>query len=412
MNYERIRVYITPLIYEDIYGDEENVTSNIDVSAFVHENFGKIKREVDSGDYDFGVFVFGSINLKCFNDEGLFSTPDDYRSIFKWKRDLAKVKIVYLDADNNESVLFNGLLNEDTTREEDMPDSDIDDNTIKFRILSMDSVFRHVEVTGGAVAAGIYVSTAIKTILNTTKIKTVLNYDAANINVNTDIQIDNGEFFSGLSTKDALDELLLVSNSILYIDKDFNIHVKPRIESPNTYNLYGHTDPLGRGNILSIKSFNTGIQRTFTAIKVNDTEVQDAATVEEYGYRLKTIDTDIIDDPEKEEIIALNILDEFKVPRFECKVKVPATDVAGIELFDQVQIYYPLRYLPPEGEEFVTTVNSFKLGTSKPSRVKGSVSIPEKLLWKVIGIDEDVKNFTTELKLRQVGKNYGEGYIT
>ena len=409
MSYERIRIMITPLWYEGVYSDVIDVTEDIDITAFVKDNIGSIRREIDNGDYDFGMFVFGSVILRCFNDEGLFSSPEDSRSIFKYSRDLARVKLVYLDEDNNQSVLFEGIINDDTSRDEDLPDDDIKTGTIKFRVLSLDSIFRHVNITGGTIATGVLLSTAIKQLLNTTRITNVLSFDPVNINVDTDVIIDEGEYFSGMSAKDALDELLLAANSILLIDDDKNIIVTPRVENIDTYSLYAPHDPLGCGNILEVKGYNSGLQRAFSVIEVNDTEVSDLASVDDYGSRKKSINLDFITNPESEEIIATNLLNEFKTPRPECVVKVPFIDIANIKLMDQAMIDYPLRVIPPPGEEFITTVNTMVIGTSKINQVSGSISISPKVQWKVISITPDPKNFISSIKLRQIGKEYGQG---
>lgn len=404
-----IRVLITPLHYDGIYGDEVDVTKDIDITALVKDNLGKISREIDNGDFDFGVFVYGSITLRCYNDEGFFSMPEDARSIFKYRRDLARVKIVYTST--IESILFEGIINEDTSRDEDLPDDDIKTGTIKFRVLSLDSILRHTKVAGGAIATGITISTAIKQILNTTYITNVLNFDPLKITVNTDVIVDDGDYFTGATVKSALDELLIAGNSILVIDDDYNIIVTPRIENPTLHKLYAAHDALGRGNILEIKNYNDGLHRSFSAIEIDDTEVINPAAVSDYGYRQKSISLDFITFEESKEIIAQNILDEFATPRKECVVKVAFDDIAGVRLLDQVQIDYPLQVLPPKGEQFVTTVNTLVVGQSKPNRVRGSISISSKFRWKIIGIFEGLKYFTTELKLRHVGKEYGQGVV-
>ncbi len=254
MSYERIRVTITPLFYEGEYGSEVDVTKDIDISGFVQENIGSIKREIDNGDYDFGVFTFGAITLKCFNDEGLFSAPEDSRSMFKYKRDLARVIIKYVGLNNVEHLLFEGLINEDTTRDEDLPDDDFKTGIVRFRVLSLDSIFRHVKVAGGAVATGVSISDAIKQILNTTAITNILTFDPAKINVQNDVVINNGDHFTGMAVKEALDELLLAANSILIVDDTNTIIVTPRTENNTLHQYFASYDPLNRGNVFEIKN--------------------------------------------------------------------------------------------------------------------------------------------------------------
>lgn len=412
MSYDRIRVLVTPLHYDGIYGDVIDITKDVDVTAFVKDNIGSIKTEIDNGDYDIGVFTFGSIKLSCYNDEGRFAVPEDPRSLFKYKRDLTQVKIIYLDADNVRTTIFEGLINEDTTRDEDLPDDDITSGMVRFRVLSLDSIFRHVEVAGGAIATGISLSDAIKQILNTTAITRVLNFDANNIAVDTDVPIDNGEYFTAKTVKEALDELLLAANAVLLIDANKNIIVTPRTETETVHRFYAPHDPLNRGDILEIKGYNSGLHRCFSAVEVNETEVIDQPSIDDYGYRQKSISLDFIDNTDNEETIGQAVLDEFHTPRLECEVKLPLADSAQCRLRDQVVLDYPLRVIPPGGQDYVTTVNTFIAGQSHANRVSGSIEISPKVRWKIIGIRLNTRNLTTQLKLRQIGKKYGQGIVS
>ena len=406
MTYKNYKVLITPLYYDNVYGDEIDVTSNIDISDLIAQSaLSNIKKQFDNGDYDFGIFVFGDISLKCINSNGRFNDPSDYRTIFKYKRDLAKVKVVFVNNDLSENIIFEGLVNEDGTR------VDIENNSVRLRVLSLDSILDQTAVIGGTVEAGVSFNDAIKQMLNTTQIKSVLNYDPNNINVDLDLVIDDGDFFTNLTVKEALDNILIASSSILYIDKDNNIIVTNRNESINKYNLYGDGNSLGLENIVSVKNYNSGTQRAFSSIKVNDTVITDQAYVEEYGFRQKSVDFNFINSIEKEEIIAQKLLDEFKVPRAECEITVLSESILGIELLDMVQVDYPLRFAPSGNQQNIVTVDTAVIGESEIPLAIGSVSINQNIKWKVTAIDFKPRNFTTTLRLRQAGKKYGEGHF-
>ena len=52
------KVLITPLESRNVYGAEIDVTADLDVSEFVTEKgIGKIKNQIDNGDYDSGLGV-------------------------------------------------------------------------------------------------------------------------------------------------------------------------------------------------------------------------------------------------------------------------------------------------------------------------------------------------------------------
>ena len=406
MTYRFYKVLITPLEYEGVYGTTIDVTQDIDITDFITQSgISNVRKQFDNGDYDVGIFVFGDITLQCFNSGGKFNDPHDARSIFKYKRDLAQIKVVHVAADGTETVMFEGLLNEDGTR------IDVDRNIVRLKVLSFDSIFDQVEVAGGAVGTGVNYSVAIKQILNTTDITNVLNYDPSNINVDLDQAIDDGDFFTGKTVKSALDDLLFASNSILYIDANKNIIVSDRTESSSLFTLYGDGDPLGRENIIKIKEYNSGIQRAFSSVKINDSEVSDEAYVSDYGFRQKSESPGFLNTPSKEKEIGNRILDEFKVPRLECEVTTGAENLLGVELLDKVKIDHPLRVAPSNGQDNVPTVDTSVINETLMPKEFGSISISPEILWKVTAIEHNIKNFTTTLRLRQAGKVYGQGYF-
>jgi putative ubiquitin-RnfH superfamily antitoxin RatB of RatAB toxin-antitoxin module len=62
------QVLITPLVSRDQYGTELDVTKDIDLSDYIKEGgIGTIKQDIDNGDYDVGVFTYGSITMRAFN---------------------------------------------------------------------------------------------------------------------------------------------------------------------------------------------------------------------------------------------------------------------------------------------------------------------------------------------------------
>ena len=398
----RYEVLFTPLVSETEYGDTINVTKDIDVTDLLKE-LGSITNEVDNGDYDIGVFTFGDITIGAKNHKRQFSPAEDWRSIFPYKRDRTKVDVWFYDREQNRTLAFRGLINDDATR------SGLLKNDVTFRVLSLDSILRQVEVSGGAVSSTQLFSKAMKSILNVPEITTVLNYDESRITVDIDLVIDDGDYFTDLTAKDALDELLLVSNSVLYIDKNDNLYVKPRTESTNIFKFYGRGDPYGRENIQNITGYNSGVQRAFSSVKVNDTVKTDAAYVAIYGFRQKDLTVAFVNNVETEELIAQNILDQFKTPKEELEIEVPTIDALTIELFDLVSIELNYRLIPADGEESLPLYGVAKYGEAKFPIARGSYRIDKSTKWKVIGINEKTEGRARVLKLRVAGTEYGDG---
>ena len=400
------RIFFTPLVSENVYGTSVDVTQDIDVSDFI-KSVGTIRREIDNGDNDFGIFTFGNIELTAINFTGKFNDQNDNgRSIFPYLRDRTKVEIEFRNKSDTASTRFKGIINDDVTRH------NLRSDAVKFTVLSLDSILRQVKVQPGSVVTGDLFSLAIKKILNVPEITSTLTYSASNITVDLDLTIDEGETFSNSIAKDSLDELLLASNSILYIDETDTVYVKPRTESATLYNLYGRGDQYGRNSILEITDYNNGLHRAFNSIKVNSNTVRTADEwVESYGFRQKSITFDFISDRDKEQEIGDRLLREFQVPKLELQVVVRTEDVLGIELLDSVSVNYPKMLFPDPAYEKLPMFGVAEYGTARYAIEKGSFGINPNISWKVIGIDENPGKFTTTLKLRQAGVTMVGGYF-
>lgn len=405
----RYRCFMTPLTDVDTntYGSELDVSDRIKISGI-----GSIKRSLDSTDYNLGLFVFQDLTLKGKNHNGYFNDESDYRSIFNETRDLCKVRIefeeVEITRDSSGKITsidilststFRGLVNEEATK------INAETDEISFKVLSRDSVFRTTKIPAGVVASSATIKAAISSILNDPKITSVLNFDENNINPDLNIQIDDGSVFDNIPVNEGLNQLLLVSNSILYTTDAGDIIVKNRDEDEDRplLNLYGKSDLLGRENINGIKDYNLGIHRTFTSFKLETTEMTDTPSVMTYGYRQKKIEADFITDGTKRQQIATRLLDEFKTPRAELKVEVPTRVAKSLQLLDRVSINYPLRVKPQPGK-FLPIVGAAVIGdpeTPLPD-VFGSLIIHPSTAWKVIEIEDRPASFLSILKLRQI----------
>lgn len=400
------QVLITPLIDMDVYGDVIDVTKDIDLSDFIKDGgIGTIKRDVDNGDYDIGVFTYGSITLKALNINGQFNDENDWRSIFKYSRDKAKVVVNFLDNQGNTPISFKGIINEDGTRQDFLKDE------VKFKVLSEDSVIRKTKVSGGVINAGTLFSQAIKNIINVPEITSVLTYDDSKINVQLDLEIDDGTWFDNKTTKAALDALMVASNSVMTIEDSVMV-VRDRLENTGSvFNFYGHGDLFGRENILNIKNFNTGVQRMFNSIVINGREVDDPVLIQTYSLRQKRVDLGFIDDNTKEEIIGNNILDEFRAPKIELEIETTTETAKSLKLFDLVAIDYPYR-VKPANEDPLPTYGVSRYGEAVYPIIQGNMKIRPALAFKVIGFQEKPKNFRTVVKLRQRGRTISDGLFS
>lgn len=405
----RYRVFFTPLLENNEYGSEVEVSDRVEINGI-----SKITRNIDDGDYDYGQFAYGDISLKGYNAQGFFSDENDHRGIFSYTRDRCKVRVVWIqtdtagDGDETTTITFRGLINEEATREDPLTEQ------IKFRVLSRDSVIRTTKVAAGAVSTGNTVSTAIKSILTTPRINAVLTVSSANINPDLDITIDDGSKFDNKPTREAINELLFASNSVMLIDDSDNVIVRNRLQNETRpiITLFGPHDMHNRENIQDLKKFNTGFHRTFSSVNFNGTVKTDSALETEFGVRQKQVTIDWITDGDTEADIATRLLRDFKAQKIECEVTVETNLVKDTQLLDLFSVNFPLRLRPPAGK-FLPIVGITKIDDADfplPDTF-GALKIAPNVAFKVIRIDENPKTFYTTLKLRQIGTNLSDGFF-
>jgi nitrogen regulatory protein PII-like uncharacterized protein len=393
------KVYLTPLIGDMEYGDE------IEISDYVtNSNVGSIKKNTDSDDGVIGEYLLGSWNLTCANFNGEFNEGDP-RSYFKAKRDNSKIRVVYFDSLTDESASFKGIISEEGT-------NNTDDDFVKIKVLALESILRKVQVAGGTVEAGQLFSTAIKALLNQTRIKAVLTYDSSEIEVDLDLVIDDEAAFTNVSTWEAIKQLLVASNSVIYIDNE-TVKVKPRdYKTYETAFFYGPGDTLDRENIIKISNWNNGAHRVFNSVKINETLYTDETSANWFGLSETSFTLGFITDADKELQIATNIVNQFRYPRQEFEMTVPTSLANEVDFFDTIGVSHPIRTKP------VSCCNGTMWDVAKYDTPGdfwnvdfGGTSIDARLAFKIIQRTENPKEFTTTLKLRGRGKTFDDGVL-
>lgn len=392
------KVYFTPRLALNTYGSEVEVSANIISTS-------AMKKSIDAADFDIGIFYYGDVKLKIDNYSGKFSDQYDTRSLFPYGRDLAKVRVTYNDKDG-ETTVFNGLVDDKATK------FNFEKEEVSLVCPSSDSVLRSVRVAADTVSDGQTAQAAFKALLNKSEITSVLNYDETLINPSSNITIDQGGKFDNIPTRDAIARLLVATNSVFLITDTNKMKVAPRTFNDKVaISFYGPFSKRGNQNILSLKKYNDGKQRQFTVVKVGDQTSIQTAYVEDYGYRQKTISNlDFVTTDSTELAIANALSDEFKFPKIECEVEVKTSFAKNINLLDPVKVDYPLRLVPDN--KFMPVIGATKIGDAdkKLPFQYGSSRIIWQATFKVIEIKENVKSFTSIVKLRQTGKDIGDGY--
>lgn len=399
MSDKTYKVYMTPLVSENTYGDE------IEISNYVsNANLGNIKKSTDSGDNAIGEYVLGSVNLTCANFCGEFN-ENDSRSLFPYKRENAKIRVDYYSDLTTYTGSFKGIVDDQGTVVGD-------DDQIKLKVLALESILRKVQLASGGIQAGDLFSEAIKSIINRTAITSVLTYDSSKIEVDLDLTVDTAGSFTGLSTWDALKLLLIASNSVVFIN-DETIEVRARdYDTGEIEYFYGPGDTLDRENIISITAYNNGAHRIFNSIKINDYIDTDDTSAEWFGLKQKAFTLDFITDSTKELQIARNLVQQFRYPRIEFKMTV-TTDLANeVGFFDTVGVAHPIRSKPCCGyHASLWDVAEYDTVTDVWNIEFGGIAIDGTMAFKMIERTENVKDFTTTIKMRNRGKTFDDGVL-
>jgi hypothetical protein len=202
---------------------------------------------------------------------------------------------------------------------------------------------------------------------------------------------------------------MLATNSILLIDDSDNIIVRSREPNAATHYFYGAGDIYGRENIVALKNFNTGVQRSFNSVRIGDEfALTDENFRTEYGIRQKTLDFPYVTTAATIEDIGTRFLREFKWPKMECEIVVPTRIASGVEILDLVSVDFP-KVVKPYDQNKIPIAGQAIAGEAVFPHSLGSFSIAPIIKWKVIGITENPSNFETTLKLRQAGIRENDG---
>ena len=384
------KVFVTPLHTNATYGAAVEITDYV-----ISSNFSKIKKSIDAGNYDIGVYTYADLSMTVVNYEGLFNNDTDSESMFYFTRDRAKVQIKYIDEATGTNVVYDGLINDEATLQ------DLEKDTVKFRILSLDSIFRKVKVLGGLINDNDTVSAALKSLLNRPAITAVIPYNAAKVTVGYDAIINDATPFSQKDSRNVLELLLNASGSVFYIDSVGEMTVKDRsVLTKTAVSLFGPGDEFQRDNIIKVKNYNDGLQRTFNTITVNETTSTDETFVDRYGVNIKSHSFDFITATTTYTGIADYYLGQFKQPKVEMVVYVKTDLAKTINILDPIIVDYKKLHKMYDNNR-IPFAGTAIAGTDVAPYIIGGLEITPNITWKVIGVEHNTKAFITALRLRQ-----------
>jgi hypothetical protein len=240
-----------------------------------------------------------------------------------------------------------------------------------------------------------------------------MTVSAANINPSNDVLIDAPNEWAGTKLNDALNEIMLVTNSIMYIDDAGNLIVRGREHSRRImFELCQNSLLRKKDNIYSIRNFNSGRQRVKNYISWGSgvtalTAQSDDEYLSRFGTTKKSISSSAITSLVTRQSVIDNILEEWQFPKIELEIE---TDYTANELtfFDLVTVDVVPQLtrktsLPICGEAVC--------GSAIAVDYASGFKVDSKKGFKILSIEHSLSSFKTTLKLREIGNQLNDGYI-
>ena len=408
----RVRIYIKPFNPDGTYAtDFIEVTKDV-----LDSSVGRVQRKLDISEYDIGVFTNSATSFSLRNDHGRYSDVGNINSIFSLKRSDSIVKITWDIANWDffaglseagevqglETTLFQGLLSDESTQ------MDANDQKVSFDILGHETIFSRVLAPDwvGTPPADNKCSTLLKAAIaaaNTGISQPVLTIDNTQIVPSNDIVFDDLTIFANKTCSEAINKILQVSNSVLYIPTVTPI-VSGRAESGSiSWHFFGPGSSRGAENIIELKNIRPGINRTFNYLSWKDAGLtaSNASSQSSYGIRKKEISFDGVTNSAKRQSILDALASEFGNPRQEFNLSTPLTyDALAIGLLSQGDIDFPLI---PVDDETLPLYGTAQYGVSIYPKTLSSLQILTSEPYKVLGIDIDAMKNRIDFKMRRTG---------
>jgi len=403
------RVYINPKDDFGAFTGYQEVTEDV-----IDDSLSKIAQQIDSDEYNVGVFNYNSFSVKLRNDHGKYSDVEVIQSIFRERRGGSKVQVRWQVQDHRsicgvaiagkckispEIIVYDGLLNDDASR------LDIDDQIITFKVLNSDSVFDEVETPFSDLNIGDLFSEAILTVLDQSDITKIMTVSASNINVGLDVAIDAVADLENTTVKEALDILLFGSNSVMYL-RDNIIYIKSRDGGATVQKTFiGQASNDGIEDIQKLSSISTGRNKVFNFWTWKDTTLsaRDTASISANGLRKKEISFSTITNTTKRQSILDAQRDQFMDLKQEFKLTTFLTyENLGLNMLDRVSVDYPTVVSEGNPGSGVPVYGLAVYGEAVYPNEESSITIDKDTPYKIMGINIEKKNQLITFRLKEI----------
>lgn len=406
----RIRVYVNPFDTNGDYTTYQEVTDDVDSTSL-----GILKRSIDSTEYDVGVIKINSIQIRLSNETGKYSDVDSLRSIFSYKRSDSLVKLVWDPNDYDQQsgplhagqgiltnadavTVFEGMLNDEGTVQ------DINDQKISFQCFGMEYLLNRITTPYAEITNGDTMEELLYRILNQAPFSDLVTVNAENITVGSNVAIDDKSDLENTVVYEILQDLLLASNAVLYIE-DSVLYISPREPSlENKYTFYGEASNTGTENIEKVQNYRNGLHRVFNYWTWDETNIlaEDDTSTDLFGVRKKSLNLAIVTDVVSIQTCLDNLRDEFSPRKQELNITTKVNDARlALRILDKVNIDYPTIVYSADGEE-VPIYGVAKHGQFKYPLDEYAFTISSLDPFKIIAIDYNFKTERINFKLRAI----------
>lgn len=404
------RVYLKPFDNDGSYKpDYIDITNDV-------LRLGQIKQDLDSSTYDIGVFRYDSVSLTLRNDHGRYLDQTSSRSIFEFKRQDSLIRITWsirpeplcvgffragvCGPVGGEETVFDGFLNEVTST------ADIDAQEINFSVLGLESRLEQITVPYDSISAPELLSSVIEKSLDQAPFNTVVSVESSNISLGLDQEIDSKTGLENVTVKELLGSksALLLSSSVISIS-DSAAKVSSREPTDEVmFSFYGQASALGAENVIDIRKFRFGLNKTYNFWTWEDTSLyaEDITSIEKFGVRKKSLSSDIITDTTKRQNILNSNRDEFANPKLEFELTAPLNyDTLALKPLYKVDLDYPTVFVP-QGEAVLPRWGQIIWGLFEWPEGKWSLTLTQQTKFKITAKLIDPNSETVVFNLREV----------
>ena len=383
----------------------------IDITRWVvGGGIDRVKYALDSGDFDVGIFVANSVRLSFDNSRGRFSEKHDPRSYWAAldTRHLSKVKIEagYITDDDERSAAtpFNGIWDDTSFTTDDSDQASV-------TLLAREAAMRRCSVVAGTLSSSVLASAAIYTLCSRAEVTDYITVSLANINPANDITIDDPTVYVNQKLDAVLNEICLITNSVLYVNDAGALIVTGRSHTAAVKYAFNSNSETGeRDNVYAVRNVNSGRQRVKNAWIWSNTSLSASSSLlylTAFGTTRKSISTAAVTTNGTRQAIINALRDEFQFPKMELEIETDYMP-GEVTFYDTVT----LDVRPRLGrQDDLPLAGAAVSGSALSVDYVSGLHIPSDMGWKVLAIEHDLLAAKTILKLRNIGTGLTDGLV-